>query len=1002
MMILLFFSFDIFAQPDVDVFTDSLKKFEQRCFDENGNAVTDSVIQEDLYSCEQEHKYLTEEFNNRESLMTQHPDVHKMYTECVANKNVAKVTPFAEQIEDIAEEVSCIKEEKKDCAEAWKCNNYRTVLDIADVLPDVIEKPIHNFFENQAKAQGYSSDCLRDGKSNCMEDFFNALMDSLWSTATSIKDLAAATGRKALSLFGLDDYFSSQANKNLVAAKQSVKKVESFLDSPGKWLSNFMTDLKEGVDHWIKSSVFCQEWKYNSELKDGEFEGVRGVARTCVKPLEDFGCVDCDDMIDATCIAIGGLTAEVGVAFFTAGIGTAASFGARASAKALMAASSKVTAKINTRIPKFAKPKKVKKKSKLVTQVGVVATKSVEVAKKIMTVSTAAAKNSKAKLDAFTLAVKNNKVVATTAKVIDVVNVPGKMLNNASRMGTAVAAKTVAKKGSGTMAKHARVVVSAVEKEKRSTKAHRIYKKKSSAKKNRVIQTNKIAKKGKRSKAAKEHHAKSEAKREKEQKELADKHHKEKEKQQLAEKHHKEKEQKEFVEKKKKEKEQKELAEKHKKEKEQKELAEKHKKEKEQKELAEKHKKEKEQKELAEKRRKQEEHEMKMKLAAAGVAADLAAKGVNISRREANREMKRLKDAKKKELEDLKIKSMNDAKAALGIENQNIKSEAAKLQAESLKEMYSDKNTESVVSAIEKANPGMDRRNAKKVYENRKTQVDSAYDMINRNQASSASRNLATKRSQRRNLEAELESVKKQGELETLSSELESIKAEREEIESGKSSSKSVARDASKNISATEASSVEASRVSAGSSRGSRRAVSSRSRAPSSVAGASVSRSSPTSSDSYEQMTSEQDVLAENNGESEIDSLEDIEKGIDGEVISEDKEDRRGKAKSLKELLGLISKNGIQIKKNVKFDRDLSLITSSSYRAKVKLEKLKSLVTTKQKADKLVTYKTETGKLEVYHFDKEQYPLSIGDDGKTELIDDTTSRLLINSVGQVD
>jgi hypothetical protein len=1032
-------TFSSSSAESVDVFTGSLEKFKATCMDQNGNLRNDVLVKDELYSCRDEYKYLMAEFEEREKLMTQHPEVYEKYNDCIAKQNEPKVTSFAEQGEDIAEEVSCLKEEakevEKDCSESWQCNKYRTILDVADVLPRVIEKPIRNYITGQANSKGYSKSCLNDDKSNCMEDFMNALVDSLWTSVTSIKDLAVAGAK---SLFNMFDFFDSEAEKNIVKMEQSVEDVESFMDSPGKWISDFIDKIKTGVVSWIKSSVFCQEWKYNSEFAEGEAPASTGVARTCVKPLEDFGCIDCEDMIDATCIALGGLTAEVGVAFFTAGVGTAASFGARASAKGLAVASSKVLSKINTRMPKFAKSSKANKidKSKAAIMIGNQINKSTEIAKKIYSVSTASAKAMKDKMDAIKFAIQENKVVKVTSNIIEKGNIPAMVSNKIAEKGAVAGAKITSKVAKGSIKKEADLIVKASQKTTRTKRAQGIIDDKTHGKERVVGHTtksNKVYQRGSRAKERaaedkrkkladekrrdearrKEELAEQKRKDEAERKRLAqEKRDEEADRKRIAREKREEeaRRKRELAEQKKKDQDQK-LADQKKKDQEQR-LAEQKKKEREQK-LAEQKKKEQEKK-LAEQKKKEEQdkREKLIKLGVAGVVTDLAAKGITLSDREARKEMDRLERASK-ENDSAKATSLKNAKETLGVEGKSAFSDGAMKQAENLKQMYSESNRDSVVSGMQKSNPGMTRDTAQKAFSRRQSEVNNAYDYINKTAGLSSSQKAVAQRTkERKNLEAELKEIKKQGKIQTLSSELENLKTQRQEIESlGKQVSSNPASEGT--VASLPTSSSEEA-LSTNRSRPPSRTIAPTTQTANSASSRALSTSAPVGSSSSvessaREIASTPEVDQEAVG---VDSLEDVEEnGIEdsseevaqvSEELDEERLDRK-KSENLKDLLGLISNKGVQIKTNVAVDLDLTTVISENKQTQERLDRLSDYVKRNEKADKLVSYPIEKGRLEVYHFDKEKFSFAISEDGVTKIIDEGASRTLIeNSVSQVE
>ncbi|WP_127716577.1 hypothetical protein [Halobacteriovorax sp. HLS] len=1000
-----------------------MDKFEKYCVDQNDEIRLDVFVKDEMYSCKTEFEYIQKEFEARESLMSQHPEIYEQYQNCIKNKDASKVSDFAESVEDIAEKVSCLAEEKKDfekdCSKAWQCNKFRAVLDVIEVLPGPIERPVERYIQSEARQKGLSSDCLSDDKSNCMEDFVNALMDNLWSSATSILNLAKS-GFK--SLFNMDKFFSDEADKQKVKMNQTVEDVETFLDSPGKWISNFLDKLKSGVDKWVRSSVFCQEWEYNSDIRErgGVVDSSSGALRTCTKPLDNYDCIDCDDKINATCIALGGLTAELGVAFFTAGIGTAANFAARAGAKSLAIVSAKVGTKIKAVAPSFSKGSKAKvaQTSRAAALMSKGISKSTEMAKLMYSVSSAKAKKFKARADALSLAVKNTKVVKVTALVIEKGNVPARISEKIGEKGALLAAKVTSKVGKGTVKKEADLLLKASKKSKTSSKAKDFVDERTHGKKRVVGHTAKGKKHYDRGEKAtsggetlgssnshSDHGAHSNNK-SSDSSGRGSRERVSREKPRKDDNLTREKTERERVTlDKKKSEDAKSLTEK---------------KNREDERVAIEKKKKEDERIAAEKKKKEEHHEEEndkkngktsiVKVAASVVAVDLAAKGVNISREEAQQEIERLKE-KRLRKNDKFSNNLNSAKEVLGIDDKTSSPTDITRKADALTKMYSNANKETIVSSIQKANPNMSRRDAENAFSQRRNNVIKARDYIN-TEAAVESTSVA-KREKVDKLRNQLEQIKTQGKISSLNTEIEDLKKQSLKINEDVQSEIGDTREVVANRAATPSSStrapIESSRTSlAAPSSG--RAVSSAASANTSSASASSSSESIGSEHSGENSTHESnhqgsvavDSLEGAENLNEIDSLHDatdelvVESDLT-ELKVEDESVARKKSSNLKNLLNLISKNKMKIEKNVTLDLDVSKVKAQSEQIKSKLIKLKLLSIKKSLAQKKVTYTTGKGRLEVYHFDDEVFPIVVSEKGELELLNNTESQVIIQS-----
>jgi hypothetical protein len=1046
LILTLVLSLNVFGQ-EKDVFQESLDKFEKYCFDQDDNLREDVFVKDEMYSCKSELEYLQHEFKRREALMSQHPEVLEQYKNCVEQRNNPKVSDFAEQGKELGEKVSCLEEEKKefekDCSKAMQCNVLRSILDGVDILPGPLERPVKNYIKKKASSKGYSKECMADDKSNCLEDFSNALIDNLWSSATSIFSLAK-TGFK--SLFNMTGFFDSQSDKALTAMNQSKEDVKSFMDSPGEWLVNFYDDLILGVDTWVRSSVFCQKWKYNDEIekRGGQTDINSETFRTCIKPLESYACVDCDDKINATCVALGALTAELGVAFITAGVGTAANFAAKAGAKSLSLVAKKVSTKIKAVAPKLSK-----KSTPPTTKLGIAAnaglqalSKTTKMAITIASVSTEKALRVKAKMNAGILKIKNTKIVKVTSKAIEKGNIPGRISEHFGSKGALFGAKATSKLGKGAIKKEADVMLKASRRADRSSKAKEFVENRSHGKKRVYSHTSKSHKayeKGEFAKSTRQN-SKSQTRsksgdntKSKNQNELVSKNNSKKtERQNNEQKTSNEKQlRNEKLASDKRNNDQKLAADK--KARDQKIAADK--KAKDQKLAADKKardeklaadKKEKDKK-LAQDKKDEEERKRKIKLGIAGVAADLSIKGINISNEQAEKEMRELKNHSNGKGEKLS-KNLSSAKKILGVEGKSVFNNKTIEKIENLKKMYSDDNKETVVSNMRKSDPSISKSDAEKAFSNRQENVRNASDYIDRTRSVGRASN-SSKSEKVKNLEKQLAHVKSQGEINSINSEINALKQQQKELKNNSkvteendsaTNTDSIVSGDNSNVARNELSN-NSSRTSSFGKPQSRSNNSSRSSVTSARGVGSVSSQVASFSSSEDSSNStdaaidslDEDLYSSTGELAQIDGLHEAAEKIDPEVLEDSKDSDeevselerkdRKKSKNLKNLLGLLSKKKMKIEENVLIDVDLATIKATSSETQRKLDQLKSLSKVGTKAKKRITYELEEGRLEVYHFSEESYSLATSKSGVVEILSDDNSKLLIERpVGQVE
>ena len=1042
----IFIIFILLLNPNIfgseqDVFQESLDKFEKYCFDQDDNLREDVFVKDEMYSCKSELEYLQHEFKRRENLMSQHTEVYDQYKNCVENRNNPKVSNFAEQGEDLADKVSCLDEEKedfeKDCSLAMQCNVLRSILDGVDILPSPLEKPVKRFIRKQASSKGYSKECMADDKSNCLEDFSNALIDNLWSSATSVFNLAKASFK---SLFNMTGFFDSQSDKALTAMNQSTEDVKTFMDSPGEWLVGFYDDLIAGVDSWVRSSVFCQKWKYNSEIEErgGQTDLNSATFRTCIKPLESYACIDCDDRINATCIALGALTAEVGVAFLTAGVGTAASFATKAGAKSLSLVAKKVATKIKAVSPKMSKNLKppTTKLGIAVKATTAAIGNATKIAMTIASVTTKQALKVKSKIGLAIKNFKNTKIVKVTSNAIEKGNIPARVSEYFGTKGALYGAKVTTKVGKGAVKKEAELMVKISQKANKSTRGKNFLDDRShgnSRAYSHTSKSHKAMKKGELANSNSNRPSRHSSKTESSSKTSDKKDSTKKSESKVStndsstkRKDQKTKDQKIKDQKTKDQKLANDQNSRDKKANDQK-LAN-DKKNKDKKDAADKKKRE---DQIAADKKAQEDHKKNedarkrnISLAAAGVTADLAIKGINISNAEAEKEIKRLEKHSKGKGEVLS-KNLSSAKKVLGVEGKSVFNAKSIKKVENLKEMYSTKNKDTVVSSMRKSNPSMSKNEAEQAFKKRRENVNNASEYIQKNRdlnkrASNNNSSKSSSSSKIKNLQNQIAKEKSKGELDSVNSELASLREQRKALEEGSGDS---SKSESISDSTVKDSSPVAALIPVGSEdyNSSNRPISNR-RAQSqsrSIAGASSGQASSVgaSQDGPSSFSDDSDVGVEssegnsisNEEVAAIDDLQEAQGELDPTAEEEEKKvaelekkDRK-KSKNLKDLLGLISKKGIKVEEDVPVRIDLKNVKTSNIESAMKLNRLKALSSSGEKAKKLVTYTLVKGKLEVFHFEDDTYSLATSLDGQIEMLSDINSRLLIeNSLGQVE
>ncbi|WP_372651269.1 hypothetical protein [Halobacteriovorax sp.] len=999
-------SFLSFADTEVDTFVETLDKFEEFCIDQNNELREDVYISDEFFSCRDTLDYLKVEFDNREELMSSNPDVYKQFQDCVEERENPKLVPFLNEVQEVTDNVACNESEKKEfeksCGRAWECNKLRAIKDGAAVLPSIVRKPIQKFVRNTVREKNYDSECIADGKSNCIKDFVYAFAANLWSSASSVWDLVSK-GTK--SLFDIGGWFDDEADKLHAKAIQSQKDVEDFWDDPGKWFSNLIDNIKKGVDDWVRTSVFCGKWEGKPQFSK------------CLQPLENYDCIDCDDKINATCVAIGAISSEVGVAFLTAGVGTAASLTARAGAKTLAVVATKVSSKVKSVAPSFNKTNKVKVDNKFtrgVAAVGVGISKSTEVAKKIYSVTSDKALRIKGKIDNISTIVNESKVVMVTKAIVEKGNIPGRISEKIAEAGVLVGAKAVSKVGKGSVKVDADKVVRIAEKAKTSEKAQQILSKRTHEKSRlsgHNAKATSLVKRGEKASGGSSHvsgeghisssssSSSSESSSSPTRRTAYDDRDYTKRENQVARQERPSRP----------EKSEKKITKKTKAE----ELQERREKlENKRKEVAERKKEEK--KKLAEdKKHEESEHEEKSSSSvtktavAASLSSHLVAKGLVMSSEQAEREAEAIQDMANGKSERF-TESLSSAKEVLGVQKVSAFSKGALKQAEVVKNMYSEENRDKIVSEIQKSNSDLSQSEADEIFNNRQGEVGKAYDYIDRLQKVS---NRPTTTAKRSTAKSELKNLGRRNELSKLDKELAALSKERESIESGFSEVPSNIENQESsivsNVVPTPAQSAINSRARAtkevasnesspvGSSSGSSSSPSSSSPPSSNNGGSSNDTTSSSANDSVAKVGSSEGLPAIVDNELIEEAIENSKDPL--ELKDEKKEEERLKRSSgLKDLLSKIGSKNINIENGVLFTRNLASIKTSTAATRNLFLKLAQKVKNSEEVDKKYTYSIGKEKLELYQYQNETFHLKINESGVAELIDNEDGAKLIS------
>lgn len=381
------------------------------------------------YSCSLEAEALAPILDKLEEEGTLAPS-EETTPNCSEHPSVMPSSIITNFKEDLTDELQCRKEDveyyEQSCGEEFQCNMIRAGLAASKAFPSVIESPIRGYLLKKTSGASDTKHCIDDSRSNCLTEVWTALVGNIMDTMNSLWELAKIGWN---SLWNLSDFFDRKSDELQVAASQRKEDVVSFWHSPGEWIYKKFNGLKEGVEDWMKESVFCQEWQGTPHMPDSK----------CVRPLETFGCINCGDMTNAFCAAAGVVVSELGLVVATAGAGTAAGIVAHMGVKAAGKAALKVSAKVASVAPKMTKLSKASSKtgkvSKLTTKAKVVAEAAVEASRVVVRVSSEKIAHAKELIVKYKDGILNSRAAQVTLKAVDIASAPMIVLDKAAEVG---------------------------------------------------------------------------------------------------------------------------------------------------------------------------------------------------------------------------------------------------------------------------------------------------------------------------------------------------------------------------------------------------------------------------------------------------------------------------------------------------------------------------------------------------------------------------------------
>lgn len=177
-----------------------------------------------------------------------------------------------------------------------------------------VANPLAGLLAQASSLAGVKNKCANTGAA-CMQAVFKGVIDSLWSTISSIWDLAKAGVVRlgqALGLVRRNEAATSE--RGLAAQKSAPSFIQQFKRNPGATLRTLANNIFQGLKTAAMNSYGCEKWS-----------GAPYISR-CVTPMTNWDCASCQQKITVFC-GIGGIAVgEIVTAFFTGGIAAGAKF----------------------------------------------------------------------------------------------------------------------------------------------------------------------------------------------------------------------------------------------------------------------------------------------------------------------------------------------------------------------------------------------------------------------------------------------------------------------------------------------------------------------------------------------------------------------------------------------------------------------------------------------------------------------------------------------------
>lgn len=165
--------------------------------------------------------------------------------------------------------------------------------------------------------------CAESPNATCLRSILRGVFDSVFTSLETIWDFTASAAKKGWSWLKskFQDAEDKSSEQLLMASQMNDSFLDRFLDDPLGMIQEMAKGLYDLSMEAIKTHYGCEQWQ-------GE-----PMASKCLRPMEDWGCADCSQKMNAICGVLGFAGGEIITSFLTGGMVGAAKVGVTSALK---------------------------------------------------------------------------------------------------------------------------------------------------------------------------------------------------------------------------------------------------------------------------------------------------------------------------------------------------------------------------------------------------------------------------------------------------------------------------------------------------------------------------------------------------------------------------------------------------------------------------------------------------------------------------------------------